>query len=104
MKTRWIAVGLFVFSSTAFGWQDVSKSAIVPAGGVYCTSIGNLDDFGGYALDGDQRGATRMVNEGKCAIASRNIRVSVFQENADYANFIAPSGNAFYTLKGYLQY
>lgn len=100
---RWISMGFVVFSGAAFGWHDVSKTSTVPADAVYCTSQSNLEDFAGYAMDGDGAGANRMVSQGKCTVAQSNIRVSVFQENDDFANFIAPSGKAFYTLKGYLK-
>jgi hypothetical protein len=103
MKARLLPVGILLFSTAAFGWYDVAKTATIPAGAVYCTSQSNLEAFAGYALDGDSSGADRMVDQGKCILAQRSISVSVFQENSDFANFISPSGKAFYTLKGYLK-
>lgn len=103
MIGRWALIGLLSVSSSAFAWQDVSKTATLPSGAVYCTSQGNLEDFAAFALDGDEAGATRLVSQGKCTVLRSNMSVAVFQENDDFANFLSPSGKALYTLKGYLR-
>ncbi|WP_312965026.1 hypothetical protein [Stutzerimonas kunmingensis] len=89
--------------ANAFAWQDVSYSRTLPSGAVYCTSQGNLEEFGGYAQDGDERGADRMLDSGKCRISS-GMRVEVFQEDRDFmVSFLSPSGKAFYTFKAFFR-
>lgn len=102
MLKKTIALVLMCSSTAAFAWKDVSYSAKLPANAVYCTSQSNLDEFAGYAQDGDGQGANRMVDAGDCRLSS-GMTVNVFQEN-DYAvTFLSPSGKAFYTLTGYLK-
>lgn len=98
-----IGMLLVACCSTAMAeWRDVNYTATLPADYIYCTSGGNLDDFGAYAQDGDEAGANRMVSEGKCRISS-GMTVNVFQEDERDVTFLAPSGKAFYTFKGFLQ-
>lgn len=83
-------------------WRDVGCTATLPRGAVYCTSQGNLDEFDGYAQDGDEGSADRMVEQGKCTITQRALQANDFQESDIFACFLAPSGKAFYILKGFL--
>lgn len=93
--------GLVISGAANAQWKDVEYNAFLKKDYIYCTSQGNLDEFGGFAQDGDNAGANRMIENGKCRVSS-GMKIQVFQEN-DYAvTFLAPSGKAFYTLKGWL--
>ncbi|HAQ88746.1 MAG TPA: hypothetical protein DCR78_20225 [Pseudomonas sp.] len=88
--------------ANANAWEDVNYTRMLPSGAVYCTSQGKLEEFGGYAQDGDERGADRMIESGSCRISS-GMKVQVFQEdNGFLVTFLSPSGKAFYTFKAFL--
>lgn len=103
MRKQVLAVVSMLISTGALAWQDVEYSATLPRGAVYCTSQGNLEEFAAYAQDGDDGSADRLVDQGKCTITQRPLQANVFQESDVFACFLAPSGKAFYTLKGFLQ-
>ncbi len=104
MLKRTLAVASMLISTGALAeWEDVEYSATLPRGAVYCTSQGNLEEFAEYAQDGDDGSADRLVEEGKCTITQRSMKANVFQESDVFACFLAPSGKAFYTLKGFLE-
>lgn len=101
LRKTLVLAGLMVLSGSALAWKDVEYRATLKKDYIYCTSQGRLDEFGEFAQDGDEAGANRMISEGKCRMSS-GMKIQVFQEN-DYAvTFLAPSGKAFYTLKGWL--
>lgn len=103
VKNIALGAAILAMTSSAFAWQDVSYTRNLPSGAVYCTSQGNLEEFGGYAQDGDERGANRMIENGKCRMSS-GMRVQVFQEDDDFlVNFLSPSGKGFYTFKAFLR-
>lgn len=104
MRKWTMVVSSMLISTTVLAeWKDVGYMATLPKGAVYCTSQGNMEEFGGYAQDGDEVGADRMVEKGKCIITQRALKANVFQESEIFACFLAPSGKAFYTLKGFLK-
>lgn len=86
-------------------WEDVEYAGSLPAEAVYCDGQGELDDFTAFVQDQDMQGAMAMIQSGDCAMTSSTMKIQVFQEEAarEYITFLAPSGKAFYTLKGYLQ-
>lgn len=101
-----LVVALMAVSMSAVAasnWHDVSRSSTLHRSNIYCTSQKYLEEMGQYALDQDGQGATMMTIEGKCTVVQSTMHVRVFQETDDFANFIAPSGKAFYTLKGFLK-
>lgn len=103
MLKKSAAVVLMCSSSMAFAeWRDVEYSATLPADAVYCTSQSNLEEFAGFAQDGDNQGANRMISEGDCRV-STGMKIQVFQENEFASSFLSPSGKAFNTLTGFIE-
>lgn len=98
-------VGVSLILTTAYVTAaDVDKPGKLVKGTPYCTSIGNLEDFSEYIIDGDQAGASRMVDQGKCSIASKNMNVRVFIEEKSRVAFMSPSGKALWTIPGMIEH
>lgn len=99
------AVLLGITTGAQAEWKDVEYSASLPANAVYCDGLGTFKDFVAFIQDGDEAGASRMIDSGDCAATSKVMQIHVFQEDGSQGaiTFLSPSGKAFYTLKGYLQ-
>lgn len=86
-------------------WVDADYNATIRGGTIYCSSQRNLMEFGGYAQDGNEAAANRMVRNGECSTTNRAMTVYVVQINRSkgLVNFVTPGKKLGYTFEEFVQ-